>query len=433
MSAAAAFLRAMAKAFSTMTLYREGHPSRERALDDVYERLLLLQDDDPRARFTFIGDEIVYGDHPLREMAGWDWAPRLGDAGVQRLEFTGPVERHDLEVFLDRVHRRLTEGDERTSEVRQTRTTHIKFGVVGLEDEDEDDRPGGVATATLDFTLEDEADTVRWIHREMKERGELHLLEAHSIVRALSVAMHADQAYLIPLLRLRQYDEYTTAHALNLSTLTMALAEFVGLGPKEVRTFGIAGLLHDLGKVRVPDEILNKPGKLSEEERRVMDSHTVEGARIILETEEILDVAAIVAYEHHLQLDGGGYPELHYPRSAHRASALVHVCDVFDALRTDRPYRDAWPTERVLTYIEAGAGSEFEPKMAEAFVRMMRRWSGRVAELDGEDAALPIGDNGANGNGTHGHGANGNGSGPAAEIVDADAPESRGAEDSPDG
>lgn len=432
MSVAAAFLRAMAKAFSTMTLYRDGHPSRERTLDDVYERLLLLQDDDPRPRFTFLGDEVVYGDHPLREMAGWDWTPRLADAGVQRLEFTGPVERHDLEVFLDRVHRRLAEGDERTSEVRQTRPTHIKYGVVGLEDDDEEERRGDVATATLEFNLRDEADTVRWIHQEMKERGELHLLEAHSIVRSLSIAMHADQAYLIPLLRLRQYDEYTTAHALNLSTLTMALAEFVGLGPKAVRSFGIAGLLHDLGKVRVPDDILNKPGKLSEEERRVMDSHTVEGARIILETEELLDVAAIVAYEHHLQLDGGGYPELHYPRSAHRASDLVHVCDVFDALRTDRPYRDAWPTERVLTYIEAGAGSEFEPKMAEAFVRMMRELSGRVAEMEGEDTALPIGGNGTNGDGSHGSGANGSGAGPGSEGAASDGGTTRGPEGSPE-
>ncbi len=390
MSAAASFLRGLAKALSTMTLYQDGHPSRERALDDVYERLVLLQEEDPRARFTFLEEEVVYGDRPLREMAGWDWGVRLADAGAQRLEFTGPVERHDLEAFLDRVHRSLSGGEERTAEVRQSRPTHIKHGVVGLEGEEDEERSREVATATLEFTLREEADTVRWLHQEMKDRGELHLLEAHTIVQSLSVTMHADRSCLIPLLRLRQHDEYTTAHALNLSTLTMALSEFIGLGPKAVRCFGIAGLLHDLGKVRVPDEILNKPGKLTEVERRIMNSHTVEGARIILKSDELMDVAAIVAYEHHLRLDGRGYPALRYPRVAHRASELVHVCDVFDALRTNRPYRDAWPMERVLTYIEAGAGSEFEPDLARAFVRMMRRWSGRVAEIEAEDSALPI-------------------------------------------
>lgn len=398
MSAAVAFLRAVAKAFSTMALYQEGHPARERVLDDVYERLVLLQDDAPLATFTFLGEEVLFEDRPLRELHDWKWAPRLAEAGVQRVEFTGPVERHDLEVFLIRVHRLLSDEGEATAEIRQSRPTKIRYGLARL-DEEEDGAPGDLPTATLDFSLREEADTIRWLHREMKRRGELHLLEAHSVVRSLSVAMHSDQAYLIPLLRLKRHDEYTTAHALNLSILTMALAEFVGLPSNAVRSFGIAGLLHDLGKVRVPEEILNKPGKLTPEERRVMNSHTVEGARIILESEQNLDLAAVVAYEHHMRLDGGGYPKPHYPRAAHRASELVHVCDVFDALRTDRPYRDAWPMRRVVEYIEEGAGSEFDPTMARAFVRMMGEWSGRVAEIEGEDEALPLGGNGPNGNG----------------------------------
>ena len=88
----------------------------------------------------------------------------------------------------------------------------------------------------------------------------------------------------------------------------MALGEFLGVGPATVRAFGLAGLLHDLGKVRIPREILNKPGKLTPEERAVVEAHPAEGARMILEGSEPLDLAAVVAYEHHLYLDGGGYP-----------------------------------------------------------------------------------------------------------------------------
>ena len=84
--------------------------------------------------------------------------------------------------------------------------------------------------------------------------------------------MHGDQAFLIPLLRLKRFDQYTTTHAMNVSILAMSLAEYVGLSPTEVRSFGIAGMLHDLGKVSVPEEILNKPGKLTDEERRVMNA-----------------------------------------------------------------------------------------------------------------------------------------------------------------
>jgi len=120
-----------------------------------------------------------------------------------------------------------------------------------------------------------------------------------------------------------------------------------------------------------------------------VNSHTVEGARFIMEAQEFLDLAAVVAYEHHIRIDGGGYPHLHFPRSCHGASDLVHVCDVYDALRTDRPYRDAWSSNKILRYLEEGAGTEFHAGFARAFVRMMREWEGRVAEVHAEDEALP--------------------------------------------
>ena len=138
-------------------------------------------------------------------------------------------------------------------------------------------------------------------------------------------------------------------------------------------TFGVAGLLHDLGKVRIPTEILNKPGKLTDQERAVMQSHPVDGRDRSSTSGRRLDLAAAVAYEHHIMINGHGYPARHYQRDCHKASNLVHVCDVYDALRTHRPYRDAWEAERVLTYIEERAGTEFEPEAAASFVGMMRK------------------------------------------------------------
>jgi cyclic di-GMP phosphodiesterase len=206
------------------------------------------------------------------------------------------------------------------------------------------------------------------------------------VVRSLSVAMHGEQEMLLPLLQLREFDEYTTTHSLNVSVLTMALAEHLELVPREVRAYGVAGLLHDLGKVRIPLEILNKPGKLTDEERKEMQRHTVEGARIIISSNRDLDLAAAVAYEHHIMIDGGGYPHCHYHRDCHRASKLVHVCDVYDALRTNRPYRLAWESEKVLGYIEERAGTEFEATVAAEFVRMMRKLETRVQRAELEKA-----------------------------------------------
>lgn len=375
-----------------MALYGPSHPARARSVDVAYRLLRDLQAQDARPEFSFLGDEVVYGQHPLREMRDWEWASRLADAGVQRLEFADNVSRDDFEEFLDGVCARLTLATIDTAEARPMggRTT-IRFGALGIRG---DTRiapllpPSAVRTVGARYDLTEEVETVQWMHTEVGDRGMLPLLEAESVVRSLAVAMHGDQEMLLPLLSLREFDEYTTTHSLNVSVLTMALAEAMEMPARDVRAFGVAGLLHDLGKTRIPIDILNKPGKLTDEERAVMQSHTVEGAKLILTSDRQLDLAAAVAYEHHIMLNGGGYPNRHIQRECHCASALVHVCDVYDALRTHRPYRGAWEPEKVLTYIEDGAGTDFDPDIASIFVAMMRRMEGRIehstlAELKG--------------------------------------------------
>ena len=383
MSTVVRFLHAFAQAVAAMALYREGHPARERAIDAADDHLRRALEAHPRLQLTFLPEEVICGTEPLRELADWGWGRRLALAGIQRLEFDEDVTRDDLEDFLDEIAARLTLAAVSSSESRQMHEGRIRFGSVGLQGEELlVDVPEELMEApAFGYSLTEEADTLRWLHDEVHDRQTLHLAEAETVVRSLSVAMHGDRDMLIPLLQLKQFDEYTTTHALNVSVLSMALTEFLDLSPRDVRTFGVAGLLHDIGKVSIPREILVKPGKLTEEERKIINSHTVEGARIIIRTQNQLDLAAVVAYEHHIMIDGGGYPSMRYRRDSHYASRIVHVCDVYDALRTKRPYRDAWEAERVLTYIAERAGTEFDPVIAEAFVRMMRKLEGRVARI----------------------------------------------------
>jgi putative nucleotidyltransferase with HDIG domain len=388
------FLTSFAQALSTMALYADGHPARERVVDRSYEALRELQKDDPRPQFSFLGEEVVYGRIALRELRDWEWGSRLAEAEVQRLEFDAGVTRQDYEDFLDQVLARLTLSAVDTSEARFIKPTAIKFGAIGVRGESREIQEAllaPVTTATIAYALQEEAEAVRWMHQEVTRSAEIPLLEAEAVVRSLAVAMHGDQQMLLPLLQLRQFDEYTTTHSLNVAVLTMALAEHLGLSSDDVRTFGIAGLLHDLGKVRVPMDILNKPGKLTDDERRVMQMHTVEGAKIIIASDDELQLAAAVAYEHHIMINGGGYPTCHYHRDCHKASKLVHVCDVFDALRTNRPYRAAWELDRVLGYIEERAGMEFDAELVKAFVPMMRALEDRVqlSQLRGEEGGGP--------------------------------------------
>jgi putative nucleotidyltransferase with HDIG domain len=322
-------------------------------------------------------------------MKDWEWSKRLAGIGIQRLEIDQRATRPELEDLLDEILARLNLRAINTAEARQMREQGaIRYGRVGLDDR-EIDEDQELLTATLSFTLGDEAEAIRWIHEEITGGRELPLVEAESVVRALAVAMQGDQQIMLPLLRLRSYDEYTTTHALNVCVLAMALAEWIGLGAQDVRAFGVAGLLHDLGKVKIPKEVLNKAGKLTPQEREIMNSHPVHGARIIAESEPDLDVAAVVAYEHHIMLNGGGYPALTYPRDCHYGSKLVHVCDVYDALRTRRPYRGAWPADKILAYLEERSGLEFDGTLAHAFTQMVRAWEPRIAVVT-EDEMVPL-------------------------------------------
>lgn len=376
MSEPVRFLVSFGKAVSTMALYNNGHPSRERAVDHSYQCLLDLQRFDPHPRFSFLGEETIYGDTALRELGEWEWGIRLAEAGVQRIELDSTVSREEYEEFLEQMMARITLSFIDSAQVRQTRSVGIKIGALGIKG-DSGELPQSlevdVPIARMSYSLGEEAESIRSMHRDVQDRGKFPLAEAEAVVRSLSMAMHGDQEMILPLLQLREFDEYTTTHSLNVSVLTMALAESIGLSSDDVRTFGIAGLLHDLGKVNIPPDILNKPGKLTDEERVIIQNHPTDGARLILESGRRLDLAAAVAHEHHIMINGHGYPKCHYPRDCHKASKLIHVCDVYDALRTRRPYREAWESQRVLAYIEERAGSEFEPEAATAFVTMMKR------------------------------------------------------------
>lgn len=389
MSEPVRFLTAFGHALSSMSLYPDGHPGRERAADAAYQALDNLQSVDARPYFTFLGGRVIYDREPLTELKAWEWGPRLAQVGIQRLEFIPPVGRADFDEFLTMALGRLSSAVD-TAVVRPMRSTAIRYGTVNIEGAAAISDDSSLPTATINFSLADEVETLRWIQQEVQTDRSVPLAEAQAVVRSLAVAMHSDGQIMLPLLQLKEFDQYTTTHSLNVSVLSMALAEYRGMGPESVRQVGVAGLLHDLGKVRIPLEVLTKPGALTAEERQIMQRHPVDGARMLMESGQRLEVAAVVAYEHHIMLDGRGYPATRFRRDCHEASRLVHVCDIYDALRTNRPYRDAWSSEVTLAYVEDRAGMELDPDIAKAFVTMMRQGEVRTATLSDETAPMPI-------------------------------------------
>ena len=364
------FLQAFGRAIAASRFYAEDHPARERTRAESFEQLERLLEQDERVRFTMLDGEVVYQQRVLDGFREWEWGRRLERAGIRRLEIDREVSRDEYDRFLEEVIGRLG-GGLPSALSRQFGATSIRFGDIALEGsgvETADGRVDAVATTGIGA----EAEAVRWLHDEVGAGRQVPMIEAETIVRCLAAAMHRDRSMLLPLLELRDFDEYTTTHASNVAVLTMALAEYLGFAPTEVRMLGVSGLLHDIGKTRIPKDVLTKPGRLTPEERAVIERHPVEGARILLALEALLDVPSVVAYEHHMLIDGGGYPKVRYERASHYASQIVHVCDVFDALCTRRPYREAWTTERALGTIESESGTSFLPELVLAFGTMIR-------------------------------------------------------------
>ncbi len=373
------FLAAFSQALSTIGLYGDQHPATARAVDTALERLQELQVSDSQLQFTFLSGEVLFGSETVPTLESWEWCTRFIKAGIERIEFTDTVQPDQFIRFLAHLAVLLGIRSALTTDLWQMGASPIRYGQITVGENLGAANPTQLPVAALIYSLREERDTIDWLHQEVQSGAKLPIVEADAVVRSLSIAMHADQAMILPLLQLKEFDQYTTTHSMNVAVLAMALGEFLELGGATVRALGVAGLLHDLGKVCIPKDILIKPGKLTDAERIVIREHPVVGARMLLASPDPMDLAAVVAYEHHIMLDGGGYPSLHDARGAQYASRLVHICDVYDALRTNRPYRQAWESEQTIAYIEGRAGVEFDPAIARSFTAMMRKWDHRIA------------------------------------------------------
>jgi putative nucleotidyltransferase with HDIG domain len=266
------------------------------------------------------------------------------------------------------------------------RRPSIRFGSVVVRSEaegmDEAEIMRRIAADNIPYNLGDEVNAVKWMQQEASANSKVPIAEADTVVRSLSVAMRGSSAMIIPLLRLKASDPYSAIHSINVSVLSMALAEFVGLSPGDVHSLGMAALLHDLGMARVPQELLYKVGELTPEEKATIERHPVDGARIIMASSKRQDVAALVAYEHHMRPDGTGYPLRTHPSAPQYASGLVRVCSVYNALRITRPHRPPLPAATALLFLEDRAGTEFDKELAMTFTNMMRRLEPHIAEVD---------------------------------------------------
>lgn len=221
---------------------------------------------------------------------------------------------------------------------------------------------------------------------------ELDVSEVRRAVGACVESVLKHPAASLWLARIKQRDHYTAEHCLRVSLYAIALGKALGMLPLELEELGVCGMLHDVGKIKVPDEILNKPGRLTEEEFRIMQAHTTYGWQLLMANSEVPPAAVDVAHTHHERMDGKGYPrQLPAQRIPFKAK-IIAVVDAYDAITSDRPYSEGRSSLEALRILFEARGTQFDETVVLAFIQLIGVYPpGEIVELSTGEVGIIIG------------------------------------------
>jgi HD-GYP domain-containing protein (c-di-GMP phosphodiesterase class II) len=192
-----------------------------------------------------------------------------------------------------------------------------------------------------------------------------------TLVESLMERLSRDPAPLLMLTTLKTHSDYTFTHIVNVGILSIAQAQAITHDAEIIREYGVAALMHDMGKVRIPPEILDNRGRLSESDFEIIRRHPVESLHLLREAPGVSDLPLVVAFEHHRRFDLTGYPPLSRPLPQHFASRLVALADAYDAMRSNRSYQREVPPEQAMRILQEQSGKMFDPVLVRLFIRMM--------------------------------------------------------------
>jgi len=230
------------------------------------------------------------------------------------------------------------------------------------------------------IAVEEELNTAKKIQQKAKEAVTLMFSEVRmgkaleiegveSLVEEINQSMERNPNALLTLIRLKNVNEYTYMHSVAVCMLMVALGRQLGLGAAQIKQAGTAGLLHDIGKMVIPNEVLNKPGKLTDEEFAVMRSHPERGWEILKSCYQVHETALDVCLHHHERVDGKGYPKKLSGETLTLFARMGAVCDIYDAISSDRCYKPAWSPAESIRKMASWKDGHFDETVFQAFVK----------------------------------------------------------------
>jgi HD-GYP domain-containing protein (c-di-GMP phosphodiesterase class II) len=367
------FIRHLLSSSAAAGLYGMSHQQVQRLVGVAYASLSKALAVRPDIAMLEVNGELVIDAEPQPfSLVLERFARMLQDNGIGHLRFLAGVSLDELTSFIGTLSQQ-TENPLGSGE-------YIRVGRVELPEQGDDVGSlgaGSTGSGSGQISLEElsgvELARLTEVYEAIKRNERLKPSGIATTVAELLEAFRREGEALLVMAALREKDEYTFTHNANVSILVMAQAMSLGIKGQLLNDIGMAAMLHDIGKMFVPDEILTKPGKLTDEEFTIMKRHPVKGARYLLETPGVPRLAAIVAYEHHMRDNLSGYPAAPRGWRLNLASQMTSIADVFDAMRTRRPYQPPRDTDEIANLLLSKADTEFPQPLVQNFLLLLDR------------------------------------------------------------
>lgn len=354
------FLRQLTTAVANASLYGLDHPQVLKLCRQAAEQLPQLTRDADEAVFKIVDKRLIFADQPVATSMA---AERFCDA----------LKQHELSYLaLDAAATTSAELvglagglSKRREQVLQP-STNIRFGRVEVRQRLSG--PDQQQSTNFAAIAEQDRDKFMDIYQTMKKTKRLNLVGISEIVHDFIGTFDRHSDILMALAPLRSMDEYVYTHSVNICLLNLAQAKLLGIAGQQLNEIGIAAMLHDVGKMFISPDILNKPGKLDEREWEIMRSHPQLGAEYLLNTPGVPRLAVVTAYEHHIGYDGRGYPSTPHNWQLNTCSYLTSIADVYDALRTKRAYKNPLSFSQIQNIMLESAGKSLHPELTHSFL-----------------------------------------------------------------
>lgn len=366
------FLRTFIPAVTHAHQYTAAHQLTTAAINTAYTNLLEAMGRDQSIAFMIIDDRVIMHDEPLEDTLFTDrFVHIFKHRGIEHVRILQNVTREELTDLVEM----LTTRSPLPEEINYLPSIQLGRVSIGYTPGGNDGglAAGGEGSTQFGNLQADTLSLTSDIYRAVKNKGKLPILEIKNTVADLIAAIKNESSTLLAFSPLRVLDEYTFTHSVNVCILNLAQAMALSIKGDALRDIGVAALLHDVGKLYVPEDVLNKPGKLNESEWEMIRQHPKKGAEYLLDNPGIPPLAVVVAYEHHMQYDNSGYPQVPKDWRQNMCSQMTSISDFFDALRTKRIYRDALETKIIADQMAMMSGTAFNPVLTKNFRTLVER------------------------------------------------------------